>query len=836
METRGQVNTKVAFSFFVVFVLLLLVSFYFPFLTCQKDFYIGDVSLYFEPLCRFIGESVRAGHLPLWNTLSYCGMPQIAIPSPGLFYLPNLVFAIVPFSQALAISLIFHQLIAAIGGYLLARSLNVSVTSAAACGILLALSGYMFSLEANYTLVANAAWLPLCLWSIKRIDSSFALTNCLRLVPCTIFVAHFLSCGRPEITGPGLIMLFACSLINLFFPTDEDRTKARIKFGFCTLSLFLAAMLAMPTILPALEWIPLSRRSQGMSTQEAFIYSANWYDYFSMIFGQALGDLHLRWAKFLNLVNTRPRLMPYLSTAYVGPIALTLAYWGLRGKHFPYKTLCLIALLVASVASLGDQTFVMPSLAQIFPALNVIRFPIKFLFFVVFFIAIFASFGLESVIKSELAKKTLVETVAIWLCGLIMGVVASNLAWPVLDLLLATHSKATPRLIIQEAQGLIGQHLIIGSLIGITIALLAFFRTKLESKDLQFAPAIVLLLSTSLMYTALTYLRHEAPIGFFNKKSSLATKIESLEGRNTYPRIAGLYLEQFTCPQLYGSAPKNLQAATINWSSYGLEMLRPNCHIDYKFPSIYGYEAAMTGKYYDLFLSVYLKSSQSLPINLSPVTDVPLANFLAMTSTKYVITQAYRYPGLGFPPKAIAPLDAKFFNLEHEDIKLNARVYSYKNSLPRSYFINSYRTVKDVPIEIENSETTQFDPQLVALLEPKNTISQNPSTIIFKPLVIEVDKPEFIQLKADCPEAGLVVLTDQYYPGWQCFVDGKQNDLLQANSFARAVFVQKGLHTISFQYKPMSLSIAFCLAILAVALLAILLIYSAYRTSKQQKQ
>ena len=95
-------------------VLAILIAFYWPFLSGDKVFFLGDTALYFEPFCRFIGEALRQGKLPLWNPYCYAGMPQIAIPSPGIFYLPNLVFAFLPFSQGLAISLIFHQLLLAV--------------------------------------------------------------------------------------------------------------------------------------------------------------------------------------------------------------------------------------------------------------------------------------------------------------------------------------------------------------------------------------------------------------------------------------------------------------------------------------------------------------------------------------------------------------------------------------------------------------------------------------------------------------------------------------------------------------------------------------------------
>lgn len=822
-----KMSTKNFLVVLATLIVLILCSFYFPYLTLQKDFYIGDVSLYFEPLCRYIAEALKSGRLPLWNTLSYCGMPQIAIPSPGLFYVPNLLFVLCPFSQALALSLILHQLLAGIGGFLLGKSFQLKNIAAGTLGIVLALSGYMFSLEANYTLVANAAWLPLSLWALKRIDGRLNLQNAWKIITCSIIVAQFLSCGRPEITAPGLLMFGACSLIS---PSETNENLRKKRFFLCWLSLFLAALLSMPTILPALEWLPLSRRASGMSNQEAFIYSANWYDYLTMIFGQALGDLHLRWAKFLNLVNTRPRLMPYLSSAYVGPIVLTLAYWGMR-TDFPKKKLTLIALLISVIASLGDQSPIMPFLGQIFPALNVVRFPIKFLYFVVFFIALLAAFGSESLLNKNLNRTTFRQTLFLWLVPLTAGLV-SLLNLPLFQNVLLLLQKTTTPELAQEGQLLLGQALLNGSLLAIVFVIACWWWQKKDQSILPFALPIIL--TATLMYSAFAYSRHEAPYGFFNNKSSLALKISELTNKAESQRIAGLYLEQFTCPADYGIQPADASQATINWSAYGQVMLRPNCNMDLQIPSIFGYESAMIGRYYDLLLSVYLKSSQCIPLTNQPITDIPLGRFLQMTATQYVVTQAYRYPGLGFPAQPITKLDPSLFQLIYEDPKLNARIYSVINTLPRAYFIGACeRADSKIGNLIEEAETTGFDPHKLSFMEADGETPLPHLEIPVLPLTITEDKPESIDIQADCPSPGVVVLADQFYPGWICTVDDAPANIMRVNSFARGVIVNSGKHSVKFRYRPHSLAAGLALAFSSLVIMLGLLFY--FRLSVRRK-
>ena len=65
---------------------------------------------------------------------------------------------------------------------------------------------------------------------------------------------------------------------------------------------------------------------------------------------------------------------------------------------------------------------------------------------------------------------------------------------------------------------------------------------------------------------------------------------------------------------------------------------------------------------------------------------------------------------------------------------------------------------------------------------------------------IESYKPLNVQLKTDSPEAKFLVLTDNYYNGWKAQVDGRDSEILKANSTFRAVRVESGQHNVEFYY------------------------------------
>src|SRR5437899_2821620 len=75
-------------------------------------------------------------------------------------------------------------------------------------------------------------------------------------------------------------------------------------------------------------------------------------------------------------------------------------------------------------------------------------------------------------------------------------------------------------------------------------------------------------------------------------------------------------------------------------------------------------------------------------------------------------------------------------------------------------------------------------------------------------------------LAGKTPAAGFVVLADNYMPGWEATVDGQPRPVLLADAFARAVYVEAGIHEIEFRYHPRSLAIGLGLSLAALAVVA----------------
>ncbi len=61
-----------------------------------------------------------------------------------------------------------------------------------------------------------------------------------------------------------------------------------------------------------------------------------------------------------------------------------------------------------------------------------------------------------------------------------------------------------------------------------------------------------------------------------------------------------------------------------------------------------------------------------------------------------------------------------------------------------------------------------------------------------------------IELEADSPQGGYVVLNDIWHPWWFATLDGTETALLRANVIFRSVSVPPGRHSIVFEFRPVA--------------------------------
>ena len=781
------------FLYFVAATALALVVFWSPFLLAQGSFFYTDTTFWLEPQCRFLADSIRHGHLPLWNPYNYCGMPQIAVTFPGLFYPPDYLFVLFPFNPALALSMIFHQLLAALSMYWFLRGLSLPRRGAVCGAWLYGLSGYMFALSSNHSLVAGAAYLPLaaaCLHKLtmveERLKYRYTIFSALSL--CLLVLS-----GRPEVFIPSLLVI-ALFLGFKFFSARIDRTSLLWLFR----AYFLAFTFMLPMLLCTGEWLPVSRRGNGMLGKEVFMYSANWYDFLSMLIGSWLGDLRLQGSAERLLVMSDD-LPPFLSCAFVGPFALGLSLFALSGSRRRLVVFSLLVLTVSSLAALGGNTPVAPYLTNLFPALSVVRFPVKLMFLPVFALSILSAIGLESLLRDFTpARAKIASGSALCLAVAAMAAAIFTITGG------STFASLGSGLIV--CAGVLGLLAVAAYLVGLG---------KLSA--VQTSSALLAAIFVSLMGNAFLFERLAAPPGFFAEPSAAADRLKEYSKDRAQSRYLNLCFERLTLPAalLCGDARKDI----VEQFRYQRQVLKPNTNIDFDLPSSFGFEGAMKGDFYYYLLQTYLKSSQA--VGAAPAaSDIGLSRFCEITGSEYLVSQCYRNEK-GAEKKNVPLLNRQYFQCLLDDGTDNIRIYRHGGTHPGAWFTENFRVLKDhngVLKELlgESEQSLVSAPLLEA--QPVGFAFGGRAGSEPKPVSVERPTEEKVILVSENERAGLLVLSDQNYPGWQVSVDGKKDRIYTVNGFMRGVYLSAGRHKVVYSYEPDSLKLGLMLFALGVFL------------------
>lgn len=67
-----------------------------------------------------------------------------------------------------------------------------------------------------------------------------------------------------------------------------------------------------------------------------------------------------------------------------------------------------------------------------------------------------------------------------------------------------------------------------------------------------------------------------------------------------------------------------------------------------------------------------------------------------------------------------------------------------------------------------------------------------------------IDRPQFVQVNVEMACKGLVIVSDNWYPGWDAWVDGNSAKIWKVNTVIRGVVVGPGRHQVTMKYRPFS--------------------------------
>jgi len=237
----------------------------------------------------------------------------------------------------------------------------------------------------------------------------------------------------------------------------------------------------------------------------------------------------------------------------------------------------------------------------------------------------------------------------------------------------------------------------------------------------------------------------------------------------------------------------------------------------YGIPSIRGYNPLDVARYRQYLAFIAgdettdraFGSRYSHPVvsSLSSVEPVKNRQLLDLLSVRYLVAKSNdSRTGAGWQQVAYVPL-AVYYNFLGEGIDLtNAQtVYENQTVMPRTFVLGDVVPQAADRNEVQ-SQLQSLDIRLTATLEDWNP-ARDPlprSTNPPGPARLRSHKPNEIIIDLDGKTAGLLVLTDPWYPGWLCRIDGNEVPIWKANYAFRGVMVPEDSREVVFHFKPRS--------------------------------
>jgi hypothetical protein len=153
-------------------------------------------------------------------------------------------------------------------------------------------------------------------------------------------------------------------------------------------------------------------------------------------------------------------------------------------------------------------------------------------------------------------------------------------------------------------------------------------------------------------------------------------------------------------------------------------------------------------------------------------------------------------------------------------------IYENARALPRAWFTSDARVLDDsAMLQVIRTgilpDGSKWDPLRTALVEAALPSGLTTTTQDGR-AEITGSEPNRVNLQTHSSGNSILVLSENDYPGWRVYIDGRSADLLRVNYALRGVMVPAGEHQISFVYRPWSVMGGLLLSLLTAAGLIVL--------------
>jgi len=771
----------------------------------------------------FVAAAYRDGELPLWNPYTMAGHPIYAdgvtrTLSPFLLFYR---FFDVPLGYSLV--RLFELMLAAVFMYVFLVAIGASANGSLMGSLVLGFSAHSMLHLTGLGWWGGLMWLPLILMFVDRAvrRPQAGLRNALLAGVC--LAAQFFCGYLPnQIYYVGAVVLYYAFFAFVARRGESGRASARL-LALTALTLAVGLALSATQWVPSLELLSYSNR-KIVGAELGYVYLPPWYAatlVFPNLFGSAYDVKAL--TLFTALGVSHDHIL-YLGVGALLPLGFAL-YWlrQTRKKNegspqLPFAGLddavrrraVFFVLLGAVSLALMMTAPLYVHVTRFIPILQVIRVAVRAGVLFLFAAAVLVAFGTDLLLGSGAdalrpfaarGKRFAIGVVAFVLVAVIGSYIVKLIGMTVDagERGRSAYIRKTALLLsAQFTPPSAGILIPLGLLFLVGVLVWALVEGRTAKKNLFIC--LVALLLADLYWNS-----YQFDHTFDRSRVFPRTEITDLLRALPSGRVL--------------VAPSGLETNRSALAGAGAEKIiaPPNTLLPYQIPAVSGKNQQFP-RWYREFASLI----EPQP-NLSHVVfDQYRSPFFDLLNVRYVVTH-----------ESAPRLDGYDLLRTAEGVSL----YENRNAMPRAFFASSAISANSPAESLATMRSPDFNPATQTVVEvdagpaPFSAGSLPPDSGFQAQRAARIigEGRNWVSIETDNLRDGLLVLSDNYYPGWSAAVDGAPTQILRANHTMRAVNVPAGRHLVSFVFRPaaffksMYVSIAAAVLTLGALVLSVLL-------------
>lgn len=291
-----------------------------------------------------------------------------------------------------------------------------------------------------------------------------------------------------------------------------------------------------------------------------------------------------------------------------------------------------------------------------------------------------------------------------------------------------------------------------------------------------------------------SWVKNNDTADFLKKNLTGENRFASLDSTYAYNQIYGGQRGWKAKPEAYLDYPKFLPL---------------NAGLIYNLPSAEIYIGAFLRK--PLTFSQYLHSAFVSIDNPKELKVAQAAKpLLSMSAVKYFLSTR----------KIIDPdfkllRETPFPNIKDQSTyeTLTLRIYEYQKSLPKYFLAKKIEPTASLSETQKNIAFGRYEAKESLYSEEVKTAKDFSGE---RHLRLLNQNDGFYQWEFASPQSQILFISESYYPGWRAGIDGQRAAIIPTNLAFMSVEIPAGKHTVTLQYQPTYLPLAYYLSLLAV--------------------